>query len=291
MKKKLLLGLSVVGVAALAASVGTTMAVLSNQTPVAENTMTVGKAKIEQLEYQRVVDENGNWVSTGVEDQYGFTPDKLEPFVNNQMIIPTTGDPAWDTRDNETHQQSYGQIGASGSDQLFDKSVTNVIDKMVFVKNTGNVDVYYRTIIAFEAPEGAEDTLKSITTSSKNFDWNQVKDGVQYASDLIKDETEEFIATINNERYAVKVLTYQKALAPNVVSRPSLLQVYLAKETTSEQMELYGDNVSVLVISQAVQAEEGKTAQEMLESAFGRITDKTDFNELFKVAQSGEKTE
>ena len=50
--------------------------------------------------------------------------------------------------------------------------------KFVFVKNTGNVDVYYRTIIAFEAPEGAEDTLKSITTSSKNFDWNQVKDGV-----------------------------------------------------------------------------------------------------------------
>ncbi len=272
MKKKLLLGLSLIGVVA-AASVGTTLAVLSHETTTAKNTMTVGRAQIEQLEYQRVVDENGNWVSTGEEDQYGFTPDKLEPFKNNQIIIPTTGDAAWDTRDNGTHQQSYGQIGASGSDQLFDKSVTNVIDKMVFVKNTGNVDVYYRTIIAFEAPEGAEGTLKSITTSSKNFDWNQVKDGVQYASDLLKDETEEFIATINNERYAVKVLTYQKALTPNTVSRPSLLQVYMRKEVTNEMIAKFGPEVDILVFSQAVQSKGYTNAKTALVEGFGEISE------------------
>ena len=53
MKKKLLLGMSAIAVVA-AASIGTTMAVLSSQTEVATNTMTVGNVKIVQNEYERV---------------------------------------------------------------------------------------------------------------------------------------------------------------------------------------------------------------------------------------------
>ena len=78
MKKKLLLGMSTIALVA-AASVGTTMAVLSNQTPVAENTMTVGNVKIAQNEYERV-DKTKHFTS------YAKTGD-LKEFTQNQVIL------------------------------------------------------------------------------------------------------------------------------------------------------------------------------------------------------------
>ena len=107
MKKKILLALSFVLVAIL--SVGVTLALLTS-TASNHNTMTIGQAKIEQLEYQRVVDQDGNWVSTGQTDQWGYTPDKLEAFKQDELLLPTTGTPKWDDRkgtNGDDHQQSW----------------------------------------------------------------------------------------------------------------------------------------------------------------------------------------
>ena len=63
-------------------------------------------------------------------------------FAQNKKLIPTTGTAAWDDRNGSqapsgegSHQQSWANVDAPGSNQLFDDSVTNVIDKFVFVKN------------------------------------------------------------------------------------------------------------------------------------------------------------
>ena len=145
MKKKLLLGLGMVMVSAL--SVGTTLAYYS-QSQETVNTMTLGSVKIEQLEYERAVDENGNWIQlTGEEnkDKYGYYPDKLQEFTDNKPLYPAVFKDVvfkWDDRtgynavdDSRSHQQSWFQLGqnVSGANQLADDSVKNIIDKFVFM--------------------------------------------------------------------------------------------------------------------------------------------------------------
>ena len=269
MKKNILLVLSFVLVAVL--SIGATLALLTYEDS-DHNTMTVGQAKIEQLEYQRVKDANGNWVSTGTVDQWGYTPDKLEEFKQDELLLPTTGTPKWDDRkgaNGDDHQQSWAEIGAPGSNQLFDDSVTNTKDKFVFVKNTGSVDVYYRTIILVEAPEGSEDTISFVGTTNSRFDWDTTKDGIQGAESLKP------IAYIEVEgtRYAMYCAQYMNVLTKGEMSRPSLLQVYMTKESTNEDVKKFGEKVDVLVLSQAVQAQGYSDAVTALNDAFGALSE------------------
>ena len=159
MKKKLLTALSLAAVA-IVSIVGTIAYLTSEDQDV--NVMTMGKVSIEQLEYERVVDENGKWV-TSEYTGYGYIADEMQEFTNHKPALPAVyqdGTTKWDDRNgsqaasgNGSHQQPWSQIGALGSNQLFDDSMKNVIDKFVFVKNTGKTDAYYRTIIAIECPE------------------------------------------------------------------------------------------------------------------------------------------
>ena len=269
MKKNILLVLSFVLVAIL--SVGVTLALLTYEDS-DHNTMTIGQAKIEQLEYQRVVGQDGNWVSTGQEDQWGYTPDKLEEFKQDELLLPTTGTPTWDDRtgkNGDPHQQSWAEIGAPGSNQLFDDSVTNTKDKFVFVKNTGDVDVYYRTIILVEAPEGSEDTISFVGTTNSRFDWDTTKDGIQGADGL---SPIAFIE-VDGTRYAMYCAQYMEVLAKDEMSRPSLLQVYMTKGSTNEDVQKFGEKVDVLVLSQAVQAKGYSDAVTALNDAFGVLSE------------------
>lgn len=269
MKKKILLALSFVLVAILA--VGATFALLTFESS-DHNTMTVGQAEIEQLEYQRVVDENGNWVQSTEQDQYGYYPDLLEEFKQDELLLPTTGTPAWDDRV-DNHQQSWGQIGSTGSDQLFDDSVTNVKDKFVMVENTGSIDIYFRTIILVEAPVGSEigeeTAIGLVGTGSSKYDWDTTVDGVQQ----FKDNKNYGYITVDGTRYAMLCAQYMDKLAPNAISRPSLLQVYMKKEVTNEKIALFGEKVDVIVLSQAVQANGYSDATTALNDAFGELTE------------------
>ena len=240
MKKKILFVVSMLAVASL--SVGTTLAYLKAETETVINTMEAGKVDIEQLEYERVV-EKGVWVSTGEKDQYGYTPDKLQEFTQNKRLVPAVfadGKIKWDDRNGSTsqdgtgHQQSWAQIGAPGSNQLFDDSVRNVIDKFVFVKNTGNTDAYVRTWFAFEQGSvTAEEFDKLISTNggSTFWSWESVVDGVEITG---KD------GKVNN--YVIVVATYVGpadcggVLYAGETSRPSLLQVYMNPEAENEDV-------------------------------------------------------
>lgn len=277
MKKFIAMALALVLVAGL--SIGGTLAWLS-ATAKDHNTMVLGEIDIEQLEYQRVVDADGNWVTSSYTG-YGYTADLMEEFENDMTIIPAVGTPAWDDRNGSqdasgagSHQQPWSQIGAPGSNQLFDDSFANVHDKFVFVKNIGKNDCYYRTIIAIECPDGCDSLIGKNFTTNTRFDWDQNKAGKQSGPD----DVAYFYATIDGVRYIVFVATYTDILVPGEISRPSLLQVYISGEADNEDVAKYGDKLDVLVLSQAVQAggwnatADKSAAQVALEAQFGAVT-------------------
>ena len=279
-KQVLLSILSLVLVAVL--SIGGTIAYLTSEDSDV-NVMTMGNVKIEQLEYERVVDENGNWVPTGETDKYGFTPDKLQEFTQSKPLYPavfTDGNIKWDDRDTangKDHQQSWGQVGASGSLQLFDDSVKNVQDKMVFVKNTGKSDAYVRTWIAFEQGNLTSENFSSIinvNADASQTGVNEAGGNSHWIYEVYGTDVE-----IDGNKYVVYKYTYVGAknnngiLAPGAVSYPSLTQVYMKPEATNEEVEAIDGNgngtYDILVLSQAVQTKGFTDAETALDTAFG----------------------
>ena len=177
MKKKILLALSFLAVIGL--SIGGTVAYFTAQDAEVA-TFAYGDVNVKQFQYKRVVDANGKWISTGVVDQYGYTPDKIQEITTAQgsPVLPAVyqdGDVKWDDRiDGITdhakgaHNQSWNQLNAPGSNQLFDDSVKNVHDKFVFVKNTGEVDAYVRTWFAFEQGNVEAENFKNVIMTNTN---------------------------------------------------------------------------------------------------------------------------
>ena len=268
-KKVLLASTAAVMTAALA--IGGTMAYLTSQDSDV-NVMTLGNVEIEQIEYERAVDADGNFITvdtSSVNPNYGYNQAyKLQKFTQAKPAYPavyTNGNLVWDE-----FQQLWNQAGAPGSNELFDDSVKNVIDKFVFVKNTGKSDAYYRTIIAIEAPEGlSDDAIHTSFNANSRFDYNSDKDEAQNAADSNK-----FYMTVDETRYLVYTATYTQKLAPGEVSRPSLLQLFLDPAVTNEDCALFGDAWDVKVISQAVQTNGFENSQIALDTAFGKVSEK-----------------
>lgn len=249
------------------------------------NIMVMGDVEIEQFEMERAKDENGEWYSwlddsgNPVVDEYGYMPDALQPFTQGQKLLPSIymdGTTKWDDRNGSqaasgtgSHQQSWAEVGAPGSNQLFDSSVKNVLDKFVFVKNTGNEDLYFRTWVAIECPENVDP--KMIHTS-----WNA---NARYTRENLASAV-----IIEGVRYIVTAASYTERLVPDEVSRPSFLQVFLDPKTSSKDVEAFGETLDILVFTQAVQAEGWEATTDAngnavsagmfaLDSAFGAVED------------------
>lgn len=266
MKKYLLTGISFVLVAALA--IGGTFAYLTSEDSDV-NVMTLGNVKIAQHEYQRAqgVAHDAGDVGAG----NGVTEGALVPFVQGQALypaVPKNNAPTDYTAEQATEDLffwgDYVYSGTAGNGLWDDAKLSNVMDKMVFVENTGKSDAYFRTILAFECPEGitigepangAE--IMTNTNGSTVYDWDNIG----------------FI-TIDGVRYLVEVATYQNALKPGNQSHPSLLQVVMTHNATNEDMALLGDTYDILVLSQAVQTNGFANAQTALDTAFGKAADK-----------------
>ena len=254
-KKKSIIALSAALIAVLA--VGSSLALQTDVTNDV-NVMTLGDIEIAQHEYERAVDENGEWIQSQYEG-YGYKADLMQPFTQNKTLQPAfylDGKVKYDDRV-EGHQQPWAQVGAEGSNQLFDDSVKNVIDKFVFVENTGSNDAYYRTIIAIEWPEelkedGDKDYIHVLINANSRFVWEDLG-----------------YYTIDGTQYLVKEATYTEVLKPGEVSRPSLLQVYLDPKATNEDVELFGGSLDIIVTTQATQVVNGADAERMLNAAFG----------------------
>ena len=254
-KKKSIIALSAALIAVLA--VGSSLALQTDVTNDV-NVMTLGDIEIAQHEYERAVDENGEWIQSQYEVN-GYKADLMQPFTQNKTLQPAfylDGKVKYDDRV-EGHQQPWAQVGAEGSNLVFDDSVKNVIDKFVFVENTGSNDAYYRTIIAIEWPEelkedGDKDYIHVLINANSRFVWEDLG-----------------YYTIDGTQYLVKEATYTEVLKPGEVSSPSLLQVYLDPKATNEDVELFGGSLDIIVTTQATQVVNGADAERMLNAAFG----------------------
>ncbi len=260
--RKLLLIVSLV--LALTMSLGGTLAYLTD-TDEAVNVMTLGNVKIEQLELQRkagVDYENSGNIADG---------DELEPFKQGQPLYPAYTDDITDytAKSLDDEQFWWGSYvtddvtGKGSSNGLWDDDLVGAIDKFVFVENKGTSDCYYRTIIAFECPEGVEYSegydkqfMMNVNQNSR-FTWEEVG--------YIK---------IEGVRYLLMVATYNQPLKAGKISRPSLLQVVMTHNATNEDVLKMGDTYEILVLSQAMQTKnfESLSAGDALNVAFGPVT-------------------
>ena len=243
------------------------------------NTMTLGNVEIQQIEKERVDKTH--------QDQ--ATPAELKDYVQDKKLMPAAyivdgkeaNDPeAW--APGVAADEAYVNFGtfvtadvAAGSSAwngVWDKSLKNVQDKMVFVENTGDDNVFYRTIILYEYDETeklnsyGQDMIHFNINGNDRFVWAQTGDA-NTLGDLVVE--------VDGEKYGVMVATYQKELLPGTVSRPSLLQVGLDGDADAAVINQFGDTYDILVLSQAVQSAgfEEAGAEAALTAGFGAITE------------------
>ena len=244
--KKVIAWLLVLALTA-AISIGATLAYLTD-TDEDVNVMTLGKVKIDQLEYERIDVESKD--------------DKAEvqEFHDNKPLIPAVTDKDFNYTPGDTYVD-WEQIGKDGytSDIWDPAKINNEVDKMVFVKNKGDYDAYVRSIFAFEA--GKYTTL------------DQFKQMVHLNLNET-DYTWEWLATpvtIGESTYFVAAATYNKVLAPSALTEISLSQIALDKTATNEDVEAFGDTYQILVKSQGIQADGFTDPDFALNDGFGAI--------------------
>ena len=244
--KKVIAWLLVLALTA-AVSIGATLAYLTD-TDEDVNVMTLGKVKIDQLEYERVDVESKD--------------DKAEvqEFHDNKPLLPAVTDKNFDYTPG-TSYVDWEQIGKDGytSDIWDPAKINNEVDKMVFIKNKGDYDAYVRSVFAFEA--GKYTTLdefqKMVHLNLNETDWTW--------------EWTETPVTIGESTYFVATATYNKVLAPGALTEISLSQIALDKTATNEDVEAFGDTYQVLVKSQGIQADGFDDPDFALNEGFGVI--------------------
>ena len=222
--KKRILTIALV-VALLATCFAGTYAYLTDK-DAATNVMTLGNVYIDQIEEER--NEEG----------------KLVPFTQVKPAYPAVGDIEW----------ANGTITVGGGTQkVFHEGLKNVVDKFVYVENTGKSDAYVRTIIAIEAPEYDPNDLIHVNVNNTN--------GVTMTTWAPVD--------INGVQFVYAVFTYTNALAPNAKTPVSLAQVFLDSKATNDYCNAFGDTWEILTLSQAVQSAGFDGAATALDEAFG----------------------
>lgn len=251
-------------VLAVAIGVGSTMAYLQD-TDEDVNVMTLGNVYIDQIELER--DENG----------------ELQQFTQGKPLYPAVYDGyAWDPEN-----VKWPDVSETADSKVFDdEKMSNVIDKFVFVKNTGNSDAYVRTIMAFEL--GSYDIEKVLASDTPLIhlnvnDKNESETGKGHWDFKWLDE----IVTIDGNNYALVEAVYlhknsvqgtpeEGILPAGATSYPSLLQLFMDKSAKNEDIEAIDGNKNgtydILVVSQAVQTMGFTDAQTALDEAFGPIT-------------------
>lgn len=246
MKKKLLLGLSFVGVAAAAASLATTLAAYSSSDS-AVNVMTAGNVQIKLVEQQR---EGG----------------KLVPFEQGKSITPLVG-------------------SAQGEKDNFGMPVAaNYQDKIISVENTGANSAYVRVLMAVPAALdniGSADGALHVNFGNRvDFTGNgtyNTGNGWETTWRWDYSSVDAAAIEINGYTYNVYCYTYKDALATGAQTSAAIAGVYLDSAVNYENgayvmngKTLTGFNgvVTLPVIAQAVQTDGFKDSLTAFAEAF-----------------------
>ncbi len=272
-KKVIIMCLAMVLVAALA--IGGTIAYLQDSDSDV-NVMTLGNVKIEQHEYEREVDANGNYVT---DSTYGYV---LKDFTQAKPLFPATeidsnGNPYnYGAGDYDSTRVKMSQVGSHGSMDVFVNE--NAIDKFVTVENTGKTDAYVRTIIAMEIGSLTEARFDEVISTSSFM----TEQGVWKVTDIgivVIDGNNYFVCEyIYNGAKALGGVHENGVLPAGETSYPNLCQVYMKSNATNKDCEALDGNdngtYDVLVFSQAVQAAGFADAETALDTAFGKSSEK-----------------
>ena len=251
--KKVIAWLLVLALTA-AVSIGATLAYLTD-TDEDVNVMTLGKVKIDQLEYERIDDETQN-EDADVQEFQDYKP--LYPaIIDKEKFDWTTGDSYVD----------WEQIGKEDytSEIWNPDEINNEQDKMVFVKNTGDYDAYVRSVFAFESNGYTLDEFRELFHLNINEDdwtWEWVENPV-----VLPDENG------NPTNYIIATATYIKVLEPGKLTEISLSQIALDPAVDNADLQGFGDIYQVLVKSQAIQADGFETIPAALSAGFGEISE------------------
>ena len=252
--KKIIAGLLVLALTA-AVSIGATLAYLTD-TDEDVNVMTLGKVKIDQLEYERVDVETKDKDAT------------VQEFHDNKPLLPAVTKDGLDYAKPGDTFVDWAQIGKDGhTSPIWNPDlINNEVDKMVFVKNKGDYDAYVRSVFAFEAGKYATldefQKMVHLNLNTTDYIWEWVETPVAIPN-------EDGSATSN---YFVATATYNKVLAPGALTEISLSQIALDKTATNEDVEAFGETYQVLVKSQGIQADGFEDADSALNEGFGKIT-------------------
>lgn len=131
---------------------------------------------------------------------------------------------------------------------------------MVFVRNKGDYDAYVRTVFAFEAsPDWSyADFQRLIHLNNNTTDWTW--------------KWIETPVTVGEGTYYVAVATYNHILPPAAISDISLSQVLMDKTVTNADLQKLGETYTILVNTQAVQADGFTDPETALNESFGPIS-------------------
>ncbi len=231
-----------------AVSIGATLAYLTD-TDEDVNVMTLGKVKIDQLEYERIDVETKDDDAT------------VQEFHDNKPLLPAvTGDGFDYAKPGDTYVD-WEQIGKDGyTSPIWNPDlINNEVDKMVFVKNKGDYDAYVRSVFAFEA--GKYTTLDEFN-AKVHLNLNETDWTWEWVSTPV---------TIGESTYFIATATYNKVLAPGALTEISLSQIALDSSATNEDVEAFGDTYQVLVKSQGIQAAGFTDPDTALDEGFGVI--------------------
>ena len=237
MKRKIIalcLVIAMLGVAIISG----TMAYFTD-TAEAVNVMTLGKVDIELIEEKRPNDQ-----VTTVDPK---NMDTLDPNTGYH-VVPAVYLDGITWQDNTVDPNL----------KIFNVNMKNVFDKFVSVKNTGRSDAYVRLFFAFEdSDKGLADKLHISFTNDAYFAPVEVVPG------------EVLHTTINGELYEIYSYTYADPIKPGEQSEYSLKQFFFNKTTTNEDVAAAGDEYTILVLAQAIQASGFNNAAEALNEGFG----------------------
>jgi surface protein len=231
--------------------------------------MTLGKVKIDQLEYERVDVESKD------EDA------EVRKFRDDKPMYPAVIDKEkfnWTAGDSYVDWEQIGKEDYTSS--IWNpEQINNEVDKMVFVKNKGTYDAYVRTVFAFEAGqyENLDEFLKAVHMNRNETDWSW-----DWNTTPVAIPNKDGTVTTN---YFIATATYNKAVQPGELTEISLAQLALDPAATNEDLKAFGDTYQVLVKSQAIQADgfenELLSTQELIKSAldegFGAVENNLPF--------------
>jgi len=241
MKKTLIMVVAIVLVAALA--IGGTFAYLQDSDSDV-NVAVVGNVDIEQIEQE--------WGTDG----------KLQPFTQAKPLYPYSGTLGWANYDDgnaeTTNDAAYRKFAFTGA-----------LDKYVSVKNTGASDAYVRTWIALEQGSMPADEFNQIGVSINAENGSEFKFPGTWKWESLG------TVAIDGRNYDLMVATHIDPVKPGETTIPSLLQVYMSKDATNEDVEKIDGNgnglYEILAFSQAVQTVNFSSANEAFDAAFGPI--------------------